>query len=55
MNSLEVSKSLGLIHEGKPFLIKDVFFDSREPVKYALFVAIKGEKTDGHLYIKKPS
>jgi len=52
MNSLEVSKSLGLIHEGKPFLIKDVFFDSREPVKDALFVAIKGEKTDGHLYIK---
>ena len=52
MNSLEVAKKLNLIHEGKPFEIRDVFFDSREPVKGAMFVAIKGEKTDGHLYIK---
>ncbi len=52
MNSLEVARKLNLIHEGKPFYIKDVFFDSREPVKDGLFVAIKGEKTDGHLYIK---
>ncbi|GAB6078775.1 UDP-N-acetylmuramoyl-tripeptide--D-alanyl-D-alanine ligase [Hydrogenobaculum acidophilum] len=53
MNSLEIANKLNLIHEGKPFYIKDVFFDSREPIKDALFVAIKGEKTDGHLYIKE--
>mgnify|MGYP001626337075 FL=1 len=52
MNSLEIASKLNLIHEGKPFYIKDVFFDSREPIKDAMFVAIKGEKTDGHLYIK---
>jgi len=52
MNSLEIAKKLNLTHEGKAFFIKDVFFDSREPVKDAMFVAIKGEKTDGHLYIK---
>lgn len=31
--------------------IESVFFDSRKAVSFSLFVAIKGEKTDGHDYI----
>lgn len=52
MNSKLVAKLLNLKHEGKEGFINDVFFDSREPIKDAMFVAIKGNKTDGHMYIK---
>ncbi len=52
MNSKEIANKLGLIHVGEEDDIKDIFFDSREPIQNGVFVAIKGEKTNGHIYIK---
>lgn len=41
------------LEEKKILAVKNVIIDSRQAEKGSLFVAIKGERTDGHLYINK--
>ena len=42
-----------IIHDNPSAQIKDIAFDSRKVNADCLFVAEKGELTDGHLYIDK--
>lgn len=52
MNTLELSRALNIKIKGPYKDIKNVFIDSRNPQEHGTFIALKGEKTDGHLYIK---
>lgn len=38
---------------GKDFFVKNIVIDSRKVKKGSLFIAIKGEKNDGHFFIKQ--
>lgn len=55
-NKTDIISALGdeLLHidENKDFLIENVVFDNREVTKNSLFIARKGEKTNGHNFIK---
>ncbi|MDR2078036.1 MAG: UDP-N-acetylmuramoyl-tripeptide--D-alanyl-D-alanine ligase [Rickettsiales bacterium] len=55
-NSKDLREALGsnlvFIEENYKFAISDVVFDSREVSTNTLFVAKKGEKNDGHNFIK---
>jgi alanine racemase len=52
----EISKILGCIYLGNDTVINHIFVDSRnriDRIETALFVAIKGERHDGHDYIEE--
>lgn len=55
-NKADIISALGdellYIDGNKEFLIENVVFDNREVTKNSLFIARKGEKTDGHNFIK---
>lgn len=55
-NKADIVSALGdellYIDENKDFLIENIVFDNREVTKNSLFIARKGEKTDGHNFIK---
>lgn len=50
----QIARELGLAYEGpKDVVVKRVVFDSREVSAGDLFVAIRGQRVDGHRYIEK--
>jgi alanine racemase len=56
MKLSEIYGILGYDYRGKDMVVSHIFIDSRNPVERietALFAAIKGERHDGHDYIKE--
>jgi len=52
----QLAEELSLEYSGKkPFFVDNVVIDSRKITDGSLFIALKGENTDGHLFIKSLS
>jgi len=53
MDTEEITEAIGgrILSENSSVLVKSICIDSREVVKGSLFVAIKGNRVDGHDYI----
>lgn len=49
----DIAKVATGTYQGPPFAVSSVIIDSRKPQSHALFVALKGDRVDGHDYVKE--